>query len=490
MHHENVIEVNLPLCEFDAWRRTRGDLEVAIAAGPGVVALVGPGGSGKTSTMAAFAFSSPDGRARLRSPGQPVGADVTVDMVDGVDPAMAARLDGEPPFAGTRVAAMLPETLAGVLAAHPDARIVRMRPMEDADVRAMMEARRVQLRLPRDIFTFKAMSNLSRLCGGNPGTLDRLFGGAAIAAGAGMSRRLSGEHVEESGRRLAGAPIRPPSADLGAGRAATGPMPAGAASPLLPFPPRTHPPEAVSVPVAARAAADPVPDPAGSGGGSAWDVLRGGTGAAGAVTGADGAAMAAPRPRRRATILSAALASGAAVLAVFGHLPARAPWDAVHGGTARKATAGIISVVPLPPLSEASSAGSGGFPGPGNSGGWQSAVSPAAQMPDAAAEFAHGGSLRLPRAGDSMPASIGLADPRASADNPAVLAAILAGLRAERAGDLPRPRDPANAARLLALGRVLASIGQAGDAKAILTVSAEMGSTEATAAVRDLALAD
>lgn len=198
---------------FGSWARTCAAFAAAIKAGPGIIALVGPEGSGKTYTLTAFALALDGQGTKLRVPGQPLEPGLWMDLVDSVDAEAWERLSAEPEFSGIQAVAICPELLAPLLLTHPGARIVRIGSMSAPDVRTMLETRRSQLGLPPDALTFKALSNLERLCEGNPRKLDRLFGCVERAARAANSNKILGEHVVQADRNLAaaqcGVPTRP-----------------------------------------------------------------------------------------------------------------------------------------------------------------------------------------------------------------------------------------------------------------------------------------
>lgn len=204
--------VTLPPARFGAWGQTCSELAVAVAAGPGVVALVGPEGSGKTYTLMDLAHAMPGRRAKLRIARDPMVSGVQVDLIDDVGAEQWALLDAEPAYSGVRVQAMRPNMLASVLGRYPDAKVVRMHPMRGEDVRMMVETRRQQIGLHGDAFTPEALSCLDRLADGSPRRLDRLIGRAERAARAGGSRAISGEHVEQAGRDMAA--VDPPATAL------------------------------------------------------------------------------------------------------------------------------------------------------------------------------------------------------------------------------------------------------------------------------------
>jgi len=126
-----VLPRALPPVNFNAWMETCVELAGLLAAPPaagtdqrlagpdstepgsGLIALVGPAGSGKTFTLTAFARVPmvPNRRAGLRRPGQPRDPAMTLDLVDAVDSAGLRRLDDEPAFDGQRVIAIRPGLL-------------------------------------------------------------------------------------------------------------------------------------------------------------------------------------------------------------------------------------------------------------------------------------------------------------------------------------------------------------------------------------------
>ncbi len=210
----NALRLNaLSPSNFGSWARICAAFAAAIKAGPGIIALVGPEGSGKTYTLTAFALALDGQGTKLRVPGQPLEPGVWIDLVDGVDAEAWELLCAEPKFSGIQAVAIYPELLAPLLLTHPGARIVRIGSMSAPDIRTMLETRRSQLRLPPDAFTFKALSNLERLCEGNPRKLDRLFGCVERAARAANSNKILGEYVVQANRNLAaaqcGVPTRP-----------------------------------------------------------------------------------------------------------------------------------------------------------------------------------------------------------------------------------------------------------------------------------------
>lgn len=194
----------LPPVNFTAWIGTCVDLANLLAVEPGLIALVGPKGSGKSYTLESFARapSSPNRRASLRRPGQDVDPTIALDLVDGVDAVGLQRLDAEPPFNGQRVIAIRPDALEPLLRSHPNAHIIAVRPMSPRDVRTLMEARRDYFQLPADAFTLRALSALETFCGGNPETLDDLCTRAMQIARIANAPRIAAAHVEQAAGHL------------------------------------------------------------------------------------------------------------------------------------------------------------------------------------------------------------------------------------------------------------------------------------------------
>jgi hypothetical protein len=185
---------------FPAWQNTCRNFGTGVAAGPGVVALVGPPGSGKTYTLLAFSAAVTRLKANLRLATQSIQPGTDVDLVDNVDAETLVRM---PPFQGVRAVAIQPKHVACLMRTYPNARVVDVLPMSSRDALFMIEVRRPQMQLPVGSFTLKALSRLDQLCGGNPRRLDDLlFRAFHLFEGSG-SMRIAVEHVEQAARELA-----------------------------------------------------------------------------------------------------------------------------------------------------------------------------------------------------------------------------------------------------------------------------------------------
>ncbi len=170
-----------------------------MAAGPGLVLLVGGPGSGKTFTLLAYAggASQPVG---LRSVDDPLHPGTAADLVDNVHAKAAARLM---PFRGTRALAVEPKLAERLVLAFPRARIVTVQPMLSRDVHVMVEVRLRQLGLPAGHLTSRALARMDELCCGNPRQLDALLFRSLRLAAAAAAARVSLGHVEQATLQVA-----------------------------------------------------------------------------------------------------------------------------------------------------------------------------------------------------------------------------------------------------------------------------------------------
>ena len=179
---------------FPSWQATCNAFGAAMAAGPGLVMLVGGPGSGKTFTLLAYAggASKPVGLRSIDAPREP---GMAIDLVDNVHAKAAARLT---PFGGTRALAVEPKLAERLMHAFPRARIVTVQPMLSHDVHVMVEVRLRQLGLPAGHFTSRALARMDELCCGNPRQLDALLFRSLRLAAAAAVARVSPGHVEEA----------------------------------------------------------------------------------------------------------------------------------------------------------------------------------------------------------------------------------------------------------------------------------------------------
>ena len=190
---------NLSPALFPSWQATCNAFGAAMAAGPGLVLLVGDPGSGKTFTLLAYAggASVPVG---LRSIDDPLPPGMEVDLVDNVHARAAARLM---PFRGTRALAVEPKLAERLMQAFPRARTVTVQPMLSHDVHIMVEVRLRQLGLPVGHCTSRTLARMDELCCGNPRQLDALLFRSLRLAEAAAVARVSPGHVEQATLQVA-----------------------------------------------------------------------------------------------------------------------------------------------------------------------------------------------------------------------------------------------------------------------------------------------
>ncbi len=540
MSNQTAGSVTLPPARFGAWGQTCSELAVAVAAGPGIVALVGPEGSGKTYTLMDLAHSMPGGRAKLRIARDPVASGVEVDLVDDVGAEPWALLDAEPPCSGVRVQAMRPSMLASVLGRYPDAKVVQMHPMTGEDVRMMVETRRQQIGLHGDAFTLEALSCLDRLANGSPRRLDRLLGRAERAARAGGSRGISAEHVQQAGRDMAA--VDPPGSALFGD---SNPV-ARSADPTIAIDGATlcsrgfGGVKAVGPPVSPPHAPEaPAPAPAGRHGiatmlSAEADAGAGAAAPPGRPAVVKNPAQAEPQPsyssllfmpfppeelarldkttaRKRPWAMAAIATGGLGVAALALIMPSSALVSAWHLAGASAAAveryASVIAGLHLPGQDSGEMAQEKLQPGGAGValGAQPSAVDPdaaraaptdpvaAPAQPAAASVLAQGvNGPEPPRLGEGTdsrtPAPDGLPGviPLVSSLE-TMLPREDAGAGAPAVLETPgRAGGPAEAARVLALARTMVAIGQLSDARQLFDVSSDMGSVEAAAAVAAL----
>lgn len=138
---------------FSAWMRTCVDLADALGRGSGIVALVGPAGSGKTYTLSTFA-SAPAQRGRvttLRTASQPAVSGAALDLVDDVTADHLMDLIVQRDEGARRVIAIRPDILPRIQNEFPDVEVVAMRPMPDADRLLFLQTRCKDYGLPERV---------------------------------------------------------------------------------------------------------------------------------------------------------------------------------------------------------------------------------------------------------------------------------------------------------------------------------------------------
>ncbi len=182
------------------WSTARDALIAAVQAGPGIVALLGPAGTGKTLLLhdVARALQAELPNVLLVDRGDAVpdaealqGA-VLIDEADRMDADALANLARRPDLAV--VLAALP-AFADRLAALPGAAIVTLGPIDEAEVPRFVAERLVQLGYAPDLLTLSAITALFERSGSVPRLLHTLLGLAVFAASLEGAERVGPEDV-------------------------------------------------------------------------------------------------------------------------------------------------------------------------------------------------------------------------------------------------------------------------------------------------------
>jgi hypothetical protein len=163
---------------FEAWIRTCGDLVDAIAQGPGVVALIGPAGSGKSTMLAQVseAFHA------AGHPFRPSTEDTFAQLGDSMTVALPGQHATSVETMTLRLIALREDRAADLLQAYPDVRTVRMQPMSSGDVGFFLLTRCQQRGLAADFFAPQTIAALARETACTPEELENFFAQAVIAA--------------------------------------------------------------------------------------------------------------------------------------------------------------------------------------------------------------------------------------------------------------------------------------------------------------------
>ena len=196
----------LPPVNFSAWMRTRRAFTAAVDAGPGLVCLVGPEGSGKSYTLHLYKLAMIGRRIGLRAPGEAAEAGLEIDLVDNVDAAAAEALAAEMPPDLVRVLSIRTDEMDKLEIVPPEPRIVRMRPMSAADVRGMVKVRRTQFALEAGEVAEPAVAELVRLSNGTPRRIDRMFGAAVRRALLENASCVTADYVASAAHGVIGQP--------------------------------------------------------------------------------------------------------------------------------------------------------------------------------------------------------------------------------------------------------------------------------------------
>ena len=209
----------LPPANFPAWTRTRTAFAAAIDAGPGVVCLVGPEGSGKTYTLTLYKLYVTGRRIGLRSPGDPMQAELDIDLIDHVDASAAPGLASGLPPGIVRVLSLRPDALDAALRAQSACRVVQVQAMDAEDVRCLVASRCRDFSIEQREVSAAAVAELTQSSQASPRRLDRLFGAAVKHAIQQDAAILTAAHVTMAAWTITAAHLAATPAALPAQRA-------------------------------------------------------------------------------------------------------------------------------------------------------------------------------------------------------------------------------------------------------------------------------
>lgn len=471
----------------------------AVSAGPGIVALVGPEGSGKTSILQSYSDRALPGTTELRAPGVARHTDISVDLIDGGDDEISENhIDLD--FTGIQVVAMRNERLARFRVAHPEARIVHVCPMDSSDIRVMVNGRRKQHSLKADAFTLKSMATLDKLCAGNPRRLNLLFDIAERAAVADHSPKILGTHVEYAGHCLAGDRAAASAGVIANAVAAPTSRPlrletfqgCAPAETVVPGAAETRPafdPTAGAIePGKATAVPEHLPS---------WDILNA------PQSPQTQRSLRLPVQQAQAGGLVVVLALASAVVGLFMVVPTKSAQNVWRdaGTAAANVTRYVMAVFQEPPAVPRSAMTTAmSAPVAVSDSSLPDAIpqDPLQKAPSAAPPAAADATIPPPRSAVPFVANEPLASPARAVDlageaeasraaQPQATPAIIASADAhKRAASMTDPERSTRSLQLLAYGKAFASIGQRDDAEKMFEASAEMGNTNAEEALATL----
>jgi hypothetical protein len=185
-----------------AWSEARETVLALVTAGPAMIVVLGPPGTGKTALLRDLAatFGEQSRSACLLDFGDSpfdVGP-AEIVLVDEADRMSATRLDELRSRAYVAIILAALPASEERFAHYPDVTVVRLSPLSPQEARAFLVERLAQLGLPNDCLTEAAWTQLIACGRGVPRLLLILLGLALFVAGEEQAEQVTDAHVEQA----------------------------------------------------------------------------------------------------------------------------------------------------------------------------------------------------------------------------------------------------------------------------------------------------
>ena len=185
-----------------AWSEARETVLALVTAGPAMIVVLGPPGTGKTALLRDLATTFRErGRSACLldfgdSPFDVGPAEIV--LVDEADRMSATRLDELRSRGDVAIILAALPASGERFAPYPDVTVVRLSPLSPHEARAFLVERLAQLGLPNDCLTEAAWTQLIACGRGVPRLLLNSFGLALFLAGEEQAERVTDAHVEQA----------------------------------------------------------------------------------------------------------------------------------------------------------------------------------------------------------------------------------------------------------------------------------------------------
>ena len=185
-----------------AWSEARETVLALVTAGPAMIVVLGPPGTGKTALLRDLSATFGErGRSACLldfgdSPFEVGPAEIV--LVDEADRMSATRLDELRSRGDVAIVLATLPASGERFARYPDVTVVRLSPLSPDGARAFLVERLAQLGLPNGCLTEAAWTQLIASGRGVPRLLLTLLGLALFVAGEEQSEQVTDAHVEEA----------------------------------------------------------------------------------------------------------------------------------------------------------------------------------------------------------------------------------------------------------------------------------------------------